>query len=77
VGANGICTVLNSLCATYNMQTGQCNTCPQGYVKVGFACWSLFVENPYCGIFSGTTCNSCFPGYYLNNGICIIANPYC
>lgn len=77
LGAGGICTALNSLCATYDMQTGACLSCPTGYTLIGFACWSLIVQNPHCQTFSGTTCNTCFPGYYLNNGVCIIANQYC
>jgi hypothetical protein len=59
------------------MQTGACNTCPQGYTKVGFACYSLLVQNPYCASFSQSTCNRCFAGYYLNNGICITVSAYC
>jgi hypothetical protein len=77
LGPNSLCTALNSLCATYNMQTGACNTCPVGFTKVGFACHSLRVVDPNCATFSGIKCNNCRSGYYLNNGICIKVSEYC
>jgi hypothetical protein len=77
IGSNGICTGLNSVCDTYNMNNGGCTSCPSGFILYGKICVSVIIINPNCAAFSGVTCNYCKNGYYLNNGICAVVNPRC
>jgi hypothetical protein len=77
INNQGICVGLISVCLTYDMSSGSCLTCPAGYSIIGTICWSVISVNPNCATFNGLICTACFPGYYFNNGICIMANIYC
>jgi hypothetical protein len=68
---------LNSICATYDQATGACLSCPYGYQSYGFFCFNVLSTNPYCSAYTGVTCNACQNGYYLNKGICTLANAFC
>jgi hypothetical protein len=73
----GLCIQLNSLCLSYDQNTGGCLSCPYGYILIGYICWNVIIQNPYCSTFNGVTCTACLSGYYLNNGICYLGNAFC
>jgi hypothetical protein len=78
IGSNGICSVANAQCATYNMNNGNCLTCYSGWAVSGTTCVALSTINPHCLTFTGLTCNACSAGYYIGTGgICTPVNPQC
>lgn len=73
-GYNGICTLANPNCATFNPNNGYCITCVYGYTYASNTCY----YNQYCITWATGTCTACQAGYYFGyNGICTLANPNC
>jgi hypothetical protein len=58
-------------------QNGNCITCPNGQTLWGINCVSLQSLYPFCSTFANSLCSACNYGYYLNNGRCVFANPFC
>ena len=107
---NGYCTAANPLCRTFNISTGACLTCYQGYIISGKTCVLATGDNtdpncfkflpsglceqcyvsffPSAGVckqvnqlcrtanYTDGTCLSCYPGYTLSSGNCIIPQIY-
>lgn len=78
--ANGICTVINPLCATYNVINGQCLTCYNGYSLNLGSCVLTTSSNldSNCALFSNNICINCSKGFIFNSqGACSLINPLC
>lgn len=76
---NGICTAVNTRCASFNSANGQCTACYNGFQLTNDACVELIVSPPsnvnfdiYCAR-SDTAgrCIRCFYGFILQNGTCV------
>lgn len=81
INSSNICTVGSSYCKSFTTDaTGNCATCwdsSQSPPTCQASAPSAPV-NPWCSTFSGTTCTSCYAGYYINtNNICTAGNAYC
>jgi hypothetical protein len=76
---NGYCFVANTLCFSYNPNSGACTACYSGYIVYDGACvvLNLTLVNPNCLTFNGIVCEVCETGFYFFEGICIAANQYC
>jgi hypothetical protein len=73
---NGACIAASKdpNCIQFNL-SGQCINCSSRFFMKGTMCTPI---NPLCRTFNITTgnCLSCFPGYYLSNGNCLVgSNP--
>lgn len=81
---SGICVAVPAQCQTYNMMTGKCITCIANYEL-----YSQGNQTEYCVQMPNATdpnclvtdlnsfCIRCKVGYYINNGVCYIANTMC
>jgi proprotein convertase subtilisin/kexin type 5 len=76
---NGQCYIANTLCYSYNMNTGACTACYNGYIVYNGACVviNLALVNPNCLTFDGLVCTACNTGFYFFNGICIAVDSFC
>jgi hypothetical protein len=79
IGTNGNCTLVSSICSTYDMFTGNCIQCIQGYSMQNGNCLSKYTLNPQCNSFdSDTNCLNCSNGYFLGtNTFCTQVNILC
>lgn len=67
---NGNCIVLNPLCRTSALSTGDCLTCYQGYTLSEGNCTIPTNYDPNCAQKSGITCLTCINGFYISNNVC-------
>jgi hypothetical protein len=79
INANGLCTLADQSCATFNPTNGNCVTCPAGWVISGTTCVvAPVVSIAYCLTYSGSRCTNCSPGYYVTaSGSCGVADQRC
>ncbi len=78
VSQSGICTAPNPLCQTYDMNTGACLSCYQGYSLSGTTCIvTPPLQIPFCNQVVGFSCVSCMDRYYVNNGGCSLVSQLC
>lgn len=78
IGVNGICTVVTLPCLTYDMFTGYCLACWQGYALSGNTCAGTAANNPYCTNFIGVVCINCATRFYIGpDNICKPASQTC
>lgn len=83
--SGGQCYQVNTLCQTYDSNTGACLTCYLGYAISGTTCVVSNNPNPNPNVIpnckrmssSGTLCIECYPRYYLNSQSCLAVNPQC
>ena len=68
IGSNGICTVVSSVCNTYDMNDGDCLSCFTGNALSNGTCIKTSSSNPYCTAFAGIYCTNCTNRYYLGPG---------
>lgn len=67
MNSDGVCTLANGLCHTFNRTNGDCLTCYGGYRLYGAIC-VVAVSN--CATYDGRVCSTCVTGYTLVNGTC-------
>lgn len=78
---NGICTLANPLCKTWNPLNGYCLTCYNGYIISGISCivnLNFTNSDPNCAQYSDTICVKCASRTFMNlSGLCQSVNVNC
>lgn len=82
LNAAGICAVVNPLCNTFDLTSGNCLSCYQGYSLSSGTCVvsnATSPSDPFCQKFlTPDVCSQCSDRYYIGAaGVCIEVNPYC
>jgi hypothetical protein len=80
--ASNLCTILNPLCKTSDVDTGACKSCYPGYEIQGNGCAKSILSSaiPNCNQIDSDTgkCKKCSSGYYFDkNDNCIQSDPSC
>lgn len=81
--SSGVCTLVSTLCKTYDNSNGNCLSCYIGYdLSNGSCILSSANSKPTdagCAVWNWTqqACLSCSPYWVLVNGVCRSVSPYC
>lgn len=75
---NGICTAVDSRCASFDSLNGRCTACYNGFQLTATGCVEIVISPPinvnsdiYCSrTDSNGRCIRCFYGFALQNGVC-------
>jgi hypothetical protein len=65
----GVCTMVDSLCKTFNHKNGYCLSCYEGRTIINGSCVILQDVNKVdvnCAKFENQTCVKCSNGFYFN-----------
>ena len=76
--SNGGCALANTLCATYDPNSGACWSCLSSYVFQNGTCIlpSLGID-PFCQYYTNSFCSQCVPGYALVSYVCNMIDVSC
>jgi proprotein convertase subtilisin/kexin type 5 len=78
--SNGVCTLVDANCKTFNNVNGQCTSCYGGFVLIQGKCVAQSSQNvdPNCAKFDTQgICVQCSQGAYFSNGVCMLADANC
>ena len=71
------CVPVNPSCKSYNMTTGACASCYEGYMLFAGGCPPAPPKDPNCKIIVPQGCVQCYQSYYVKNGKCEVIDTLC